>query len=320
MCSHRLVPMWLVLALGSPVGGVAQPAQRWRDSALGLERQVRALRDSLLQGDSTVVEVARRDDLVIGASEPLREAAAAALERFIGERSRWFGGASPSPGGFRIVLRSDLSSSLEVGGLPQELATVVLAGLPDSEGAVRVQRSVVRRRIAENLIDAYAEMMYASAGPVLLEWLQSFPPVSIPEQERQQLAMYALVTGTGRAQRRCVAGALAACAAALGLRAPTDRESGGGYTPIVRADLLLTTLELGGSAAWTRLREAEGELVETALAAAAGMPADSLLARWRSGLLTLRPTEAPVTLPGVLLALGWTAGLLLGALGVARWA
>jgi hypothetical protein len=305
--------------MGLPPTVRAQHAERWRDSALRLEVQVRALRDSLLQGDSTVGEVARRDDLVIGASEQLRGIAAAAFEEFLLVRARWFGGASPSPAGFRIVLRSDVSIQNDEWWLPRELATVVLAGLPDSGGATRAQRAVVPRRIAENLIDAYGEMMYASAGSVLFKWLESFPPLSIPDQERRHIAMYALVTGTGRAQRDCIAGDLAACASALRLRAQGQQKSGSDYAPIVRADLLLTALELGGPAAWTRFRDAESEPIETALAEAAGMPADSVLARWRSGLLTLRPNEAPVSLSGVLLAVGWTAGLLLGALGVARW-
>lgn len=320
MYNGRLAPLLLMLAMGWPTAANAQAAERWRDSALVLETRIRALRSSLLQGDSGVAEVARRDDLVIGASEPLRESAAAALERLLRVRARWFGGALPSAAGFRIVLRSDLSSKNDDLWRPQEPATVVLSGLPDSEGSVRVYSNAAPRRIAQSLIDLYGELMYASADPALHAWLERLPPLSLPDQERRHLAMYGLVTGTQSAQRGCIAGRLGDCATALKLRAEGKPQSPAGYTPIVRGDLLLTALELGGAGAWTRLRAAEGALVETALAAAAGMPADSVLARWRSGLLTLRPTDAPLSLPGILLAVGWTAGFLLGALGVARWA
>ena len=313
---------WALIAVVTALTGAAnaQPAARWRDSALQLATRIRALRDSLLQGDSSVTEVARRDDLVIGASEQLRGTAASALERFARARARWFGGASPSPAGFRIILRSEKSGRHDEQLLAPEIATVVLAGLPDSGGAARTQRNAVRRQIAESFIDLYGEMMYASAGPALLKWLDLVAPLSMPDQERRYIAMYALVTGTGRAQRGCVAGRLEDCAYALTLRAPTATEPGGAYAAIVRTDLLLTALELGGPAAWTRFRQSAGQSIETGLAAAAGMPADSLLASWRSGLLALRPTEAPVSVEGVLLATVWTAGLLLGALGVSRWA
>jgi hypothetical protein len=320
MCDRRLAPLFLILTMGVLPAATAQRPEQWRDSALRLEVQVRALRDSLLQGDSTVAEVTRRDDLVIGASEQLRGTAAGALQRFIRARARWFGGATPSPAGFRIVLRSDATGGRDEWWLTAQMETVLLAGLPDSAGAMRTQRNVARRRIADNLIDLYGEMMYASAGPALLTWLESVPPLSMPDQERRHLAMYALVTGTGKAQRGCVAGDLADCASALTLGAPTGMESAHGYAPIVRADLLLTALELGGARGWGRFRQAAGQPIATALAAAAGMPADSLLAHWRSGLLVLRPSDTPVSLKQVLVAVGWTAGLLLGAMGVARWA
>jgi hypothetical protein len=63
-----------------------------------------------------------------------------------------------------------------------------------------------------------------------------------------------------------------------------------------------------------------GNEIEPMLEAAAGMSLDSLLSRWRSQLLSLRPAEAPVSVTRVLLGLTWTALLILGALGVSRWA
>lgn len=296
----------------------AQSAQQWQDSAHRLSEQVRALRDSLLQGDSTVREVARHGDLVIGASESLRQAASAALLRFVEARRHWFGDASPSPGGFRIVLRAtEQEASFRP---PAEWAAVVLAGMPDSGNSARQERQVRRSEIAEVLIDIYAEMMWPETGPAIAKWLQQPPPLSMGENNRRVAAMYGLVTGTGSAQRACVSGVLADCAYALWLRESSGQNPGGGYSVFLRADLLLTALELGGSGAWARLSGARDSSVASALAAAAAMPIDSLLARWRSQLLAFRPISAPLGISGAGLALAWTVLALLSALGVSRWA
>jgi hypothetical protein len=315
MCKRRGGPLLLALALATPRALPAQEAGSWRDSAALLAVRVRALRDSMLQGDSTVREVARQGDLVIGASERARSEAAAALQRFIRVRERWFGGASPSVDGFRIVLRSEENQRDGIG----EWSTLVLAGLPDSGNSARTQRNVSRREFAEGLIDLYGELMWASAGSETVRWLDQTPPLSLDDRDRHTLAMYFFVTGSGRAQRGCVAGELQDCAFVLGLGPSTGENRGGSYPPFVRTDLLLSALDAGGPLAWTRFRAAAGPRLEHALAAAADMPLDSLLAHWRSNLLALRPTEAPLRARGALLALGWTAALLLGALGVSRW-
>ena len=142
----------------------------------------------------------------------------------------------------------------------------------------------------------------------------------MPDKERRYISMYAFVTGTGAAQRSCVSGVLDDCAYALGLREPKSPAPGGGYAPFLRGDIVLTALEIGGPNAWGRLRGAMGNEIGPMLEAGAGMPLDSLLGRWRSQLLSLRPAEAPVSVTRVLLGLTWTALLILGALGVSRWA
>ena len=305
-----------LFTLATKVG--AQPTAPWRDSALQLSARIRALRDSLLEGDSTVREVARRDGLVIGASDRLTGAAAVALARFAEARRRWFGGSLPSPDGFRIVLRSEKTVD-EWPPRTRELRTMVLAGLPDSGASVRTQRNVGDDRFAETLIDLYAEQMFASAGPQVTKWIEQGAPVSLPEKERRYIAMYAVVTGTGRAPRGCAAGNLSDCGDALGLRPSSMPARGGGYPAFVRVDLLLTALELGGPGAWERLRGTAGTHLELALAAAARLPIDSLLQRWRGDLLALRPIDSPIQFKAVLLAVGWTAAMLLAVLGLARW-
>lgn len=315
--SKRRLYSGLALLLFAAPSVTAQTATQWRDSAITLSARVRALRDSLLQGDSTVREVARSGDLVIGASETLRGAAREALEQFVQVRQRWFGSATPAAGGFRIVLRREARRRYD-GGIG-EWSTLVLAGLPDTGNSVRTQRNVQRNEIVQGLIDLYGELMWASVGIEVVRWLDLAPPLSMNEKQRRSIAMYALVTGTGAAQRGCVAGNLDDCGYVLALLPPKAANPGGSYLPFVRTDLLLTALDLGGPGAWARFRAASGPRVDAALAAAAGMPLESLLGRWRSQLLALRPTDAPIQGRGALLALGWTAALLLGALGLSRW-
>ncbi|HLG05753.1 MAG TPA: hypothetical protein VI383_06365, partial [Gemmatimonadales bacterium] len=218
--SDRAAGWWFLFLLSAPPAALgAQPAPVWQDSAGRLRARLEALRDSMFQGDSTVEEIERRGDLTLGASPGSRAAAGPALSRLVAARERWFGGASPSPDGFRIVLRSAPSED--------RTYTIVVAGLPDTGRAPRSERPVLRsRQLAESLIDLYGEMMYQSAGPGLLKWLDLPLPLSLPDQERRYLAMYAVVTGTGRAQRGCVAGRLGDCAYVLGLRPPETEEPG----------------------------------------------------------------------------------------------
>jgi hypothetical protein len=131
--------------------------------------------------------------------------------------------------------------------------------------------------------------------------------------------MYSLVTGVGKAQRACVQGDAAGCAHALGIRRSGDPDAGGEYYPLVRADLLLAALEQGGEGAWSRLIGNAGASVEQRLAAAAGIPVDTLLLRWRDGLLALQPDRGPLDLSSAGLILGWSAVILAAGLGIARW-
>ena len=67
MRNHSLVAAAFALAI-APALCSAQQGAAWRDSAQRLNAATTALRDSMLQGDSTAAEVARRGDLVIAAS------------------------------------------------------------------------------------------------------------------------------------------------------------------------------------------------------------------------------------------------------------
>jgi len=86
-----------------------------------------------------------------------------------------------------------------------------------------------------------------------------------------------------------------------------------------RATLINVALQLGGRAAYHRLVASAGRSIADRLALAGGVGVDSLLARWRAGILAARPT--PVSLPrlGVWIALGWTALFAACGLGSSRW-
>jgi hypothetical protein len=319
MCRPALVSGLLCAVLAGTAGAQAQPV--WRDSVQRLSVAYRALRDSLVDTDSSVVEVSRRDGLVISASPKERATALEALEYFAARRARWFGEAVPSPAGFRIVARTTSGGNVLFGPSfgDRYAGSVVLTGLPDSAGAARLDRAVRLKEVSEQLFTAYAEMMFPTLGTAMGKWLKDPLPFDLSDNARRYQAMYAVMTSTGKAERGCVDGRLDFCAYAFWLRPAPAAELTGAYSRLVRADLFLAALDLGGSEAWTRIVAANPESPVAALEAAAGMPADSVIARWRTGIMTLRPDEKPLHLRGVLLAAGWTAVLLAGTLGVSRW-
>ena len=318
----RLLQGILSVVLAAPAG--AQDAASWRDSAFRLSAEVQRVRDSVRQDDSQIEEIARRSGLVVSATSDYRALAQEVLDRFDAARRRWFGSALPGATGFRITLRSGESWSF--GRLTNRPQSLSIAGLPDADEALRLAPFVSEEtlggaeRITQEILGEYGSLMMASAPAVIRDWLRAGLLLSLPEDSRRERAMYSLVTGVGKAQRACVRGEAAGCAHALGIRRSSDPAAGGEYYPVVRADLLLTALKQGGAGAWSRLSAETEGTIEQGLAAAAGMSADSLLLRWRDGLLALQPDRGPLDLPATGLILGWSALILAAGLGMARWA
>lgn len=300
---------------------LAQDATAWRDSVRRIAGEVRALQDSLLEQDSTVQELQRRGWLVVSASSRNHARAIQALDALEKAQARWFRGASPVPDGFRIVLntgdRHGMFARFSERATNQE--KVIVTGLPDTGKAMRVYRPSNNTDLGSDLVSAYSELMVGTLGSSLRGWLLSPPPMHLDEAERKYLAMYGVVTGSDRAARGCVAGMLGHCAEALGLRHVPGTDPTAHFAPVVRADLFLTALEIGGSTAWARLRSAGNPSAEDALAAAAGMPGDSLLAVWRRRIMSQRPSQTPLEGKPILLAAVWTATLLAITLGASRW-
>jgi hypothetical protein len=84
--------------------------------------------------------------------------------------------------------------------------------------------------------------------------------------------------------RACLAGETGACLAALGLAAGVMS-----VPPETPAMLLLEAIRIGGDGAWVRLLEASEAAPLDALAHAAGVDSDALLAAWRAAVLNERP-------------------------------
>jgi hypothetical protein len=310
----------LLLPLAGPAA--AQDAAAWRDSAYRLSAERQRVWDSLKQDDAKLEEIARRSGLVVSATSEYRAFAEEVLDRFDTLRRRWFGAALPGPAGFRITLRHGESWSFgRQTSRPQSLS---IAGLPDT-GDARLAPFVPDanlgspERAAQRFVGEYGTLMMASAPAAIRGWLRAGLLLDMGEDSRREHAMYTLVTGVGKAQRACVQGDAAGCAHSLGIRPSGGPDAGGEYYPLVRADLLLAALERGGEEAWTRLIANQNANVEQGLAAAAGMPVDSVLLRWRDQLLALQPDRGPLDLSAAGLILAWSALLLGAGLGIARW-
>ena len=310
----------LLLALAGPLA--AQDAAAWRDSAYRLSAERQRVWDSLKQDDAEIEEITRRSGLVVSASSDYRGFAEEVLDRFDAARRRWFGLALPGPAGFRITLRH--GQSWYFGRQTSNPQSLRIAGLPDTGDAhpapfVPDANLGNPEKAAQRFLAEYGGLMVASAPVAIRGWLRAGLLLELSEAARRERAMYSLVTGVGKAQRACVRGDANGCAHALGIRRSADSGAGGEYYPLIRADLLLAALEQGGAEAWTRLIANEDASVEQGLAAAAGMPADAMLLRWREGLLALQPDRGPLDLSSAGLILGWSALILAAGLAIARW-
>ena len=86
-----------------------------------------------------------------------------------------------------------------------------------------------------------------------------------------------------------------------------------------RHSLARLALDVGGRAAYARLLRSPGRPLSERLASAAGVPRDSLMARWRTSILAARPKPVTFTAPGAWAALGWAVAFGLLALRSSRW-
>jgi hypothetical protein len=108
----------------------------------------------------------------------------------------------------------------------------------------------------------------------------------------------------------------AACIEFLELRPSTLRAP---LSQFVLATVVEFAVDLGGDGAYGRLIDAHGQPFSEQLAAAAGLPSDSLLAAWRSAVDAARPSPTTMTLPVGAAALLWIGMFGLAAARSTRW-
>ncbi|HTY06820.1 MAG TPA: hypothetical protein VMC86_09905 [Gemmatimonadales bacterium] len=108
-----------------------------------------------------------------------------------------------------------------------------------------------------------------------------------------------------------------ACVAFLRSLAPAEIPRPLAERPL--QELVTVALEAGGPAAYDRLTADPRAAMPARLAAAAGMPVDSLIARWRAALIAARPAPPAPPLGDGLLAVAWVGVLGLCASRSSRW-
>jgi len=116
--------------------------------------------------------------------------------------------------------------------------------------------------------------------------------------------------------RSCVRGSDDACLVAV--RALNEAEMTPPLENPHRMTLLRYALQTGGPDSYLRFAETTGDMSD-ALARAAGMPADSVLAGWRRAVLAARPETVTTTPAAGWMAMFWATVFGMLALRSARW-
>lgn len=117
--------------------------------------------------------------------------------------------------------------------------------------------------------------------------------------------------------RACAAGSDAACAELLRALPGSTLPTPLAYD--ARATLVHLALRLGGREAYRRLLANPTAPMSERVAAAAGAPLDSLVARWRLQVIASRPATVLLPVWAFFVGLGWTAFFAVCGLRSSRW-
>lgn len=126
------------------------------------------------------------------------------------------------------------------------------------------------------------------------------------------------VRGSSRAYTACVTDLSDTDCLALLRRAPPGAIPPP-LPPSARFSLVRSAIELGGRGAFARLSASRGRPIEQRLAAASGVPGDSVLLSWHAAVLAARPQRVTVEARGGWIALAWGVAFGLLALRSSRW-
>jgi len=103
------------------------------------------------------------------------------------------------------------------------------------------------------------------------------------------------------------------------MRGPVGTEIAPPFSVHVRQLLLTMAIEAGASGAFDRLIRTEGQPLDARLAAASGLPIDSLVSQWRARVLSAHPKTVAADERAAWAAVCWGVLLIGVALRSSRW-
>jgi hypothetical protein len=300
-----------------------------------------------------ILDTLRRGPLTLVVVPSLEPVAAAALDSTWPVIERTYGRAVADLGNTALVLQA--LDAPEGPVPPQPRSIEVLASTSAGPGDVAISlRQVLATQIQQGMDSGLARwvggvllpMLIDSGfyGPLYLELTVS-PWHRVQDCRRGDLASCRLALGVdGRddptdrwydaSDRRhivagwlpsemngitdlCLQGQDAACRQALRHLEPALVSTPLGAS--ARLALLDVVVRQGGTGAYDRLLATRGQPIDARLAAAAGMPADSVFAAWRHRVLSAQPLPVAVSPGSAWVAVGWCLLLAVLALRSSRW-
>ncbi len=142
-----------------------------------------------------------------------------------------------------------------------------------------------------------------------------------PEDRRYAISQISTVLASDPATtptyEECIGGRDDACRSLLGVAARASMPRPLGLE--ARGLLTWVAVRLGGRAGYLRLVDGADRSPISRLEAAAGVPVDTIITRWRAEVLAARPEPVAVPVSGVVSGLGWMVVLAACALGSSRW-
>ncbi len=194
--------------------------------------------------------------------------------------------------------------------------------LPDDREAAAAYLQLVTLPYAVNSRCLQGEIASCRAA---LDLLADQDPIASryqsPEDRRYAISQLSAVLASDPATtptyEECIAGRDDACRSLLDIasRASMPRPLG----VEARGLLAWVAVRLGGRAGYLRLVDGADRPPISRLEAAAGVPVDSIIMRWRAEVLAARPQPVAVPVSGVVAGLGWMMVLAACALGSSRW-
>jgi len=298
MSEWRSALAFLLLSSAGRVGGAhAQSTAEFRRRVDELRQTSRRVHETLrttaqARTRGMILDTLRRGPLTLVVVPSLEPVAAAALDSTWPVIERTYGRAVADLGNTALVLQA--LDAPEGPVPPQPRSIEVLASTSAGPGDVAISlRQVLATQIQQGMDSGLARWV----GGVLLPMLIDSEMNGITDL--------------------CLQGQDAACRQALRHLEPALVSTPLGAS--ARLALLDVVVRQGGTGAYDRLLATRGQPIDARLAAAAGMPADSVFAAWRHRVLSAQPLPVAVSPGSAWVAVGWCLLLAVLALRSSRW-